>query len=145
MPNTYEYVGEYPAYRAYLLRYICEACEEYSYSLVNKSNGKEIATFSAVPHFSKDGKLALTLDQLFSDSPTALYCTRWKDKEPAYVFKEFGTWAPAGEMFWSEDNCFYAEVVPRQQPTNPENNLNRRANPAYIRIKIKGATPTTEN
>jgi hypothetical protein len=31
LPNTYDYLGEYKAMQAYVIRLTCEACEEYTY------------------------------------------------------------------------------------------------------------------
>jgi hypothetical protein len=148
MPNTYEYVGEYSFLDSYLLRYICEACEEYTYFLIDKKTGREISSFNDIPYFSPDKSLALTLGQLFSDHPTLLYITKWKAQEPAYIHKEFGSWVPVGEGFWGIDNCFYTAVIPfvtsDKYNNNYEQRLKEHYNFRYLKIKIKGPTPDKE-
>ena len=91
-PNIYTYVGEYKKLNSSLLQYMCSACEEYSYLLIDKHTGKEIATFTNVPVFSKNYESVMDLGQLFSSNPTILSCYKWDNRvkpEVPSTYKEF--------------------------------------------------------
>ena len=152
-PNIYTYVGDYKELNAALLQYMCSVCEEYSYELVDKRNGKQISLFTNIPVFSKDYKYVMDLGQLFSSNPTILSCYKWKDRakpvEPGPgTYKEFANWSPVGKGFWGKDNCFYTPVVPTITIDNHNaDEANRTAasyNFRYVKITIKGPTPKQE-
>ena len=145
LPNTWTYMGEFKALNAVLLQYTCEACEEYSYVLINKKTGKEIATFSNIPIFSADLKYIMDAGQLYSDSPTLLYCSTWKhNTEEPYAHKEFSNWAPVGSGFWGKDNCFYTTAIPSvtKEDYNRDSEMRNRENYnfRYLKIKVKAKT-----
>lgn len=150
-PNIYTYIGDYNALNGSLLQYMCSACEEYSYPLIDKRNGKEIGAFTNIPVFSKNYEYVMDLGQLFSDSPTILSCYKWKDINKAEVpatYKEFGNWSPVGQGFWGADNCYYTPVVPSVVVDNHRaDEIKRTAaryNFRYVKITIKGPTPKQE-
>ncbi|AWH85781.1 hypothetical protein HYN59_11965 [Flavobacterium album] len=147
MPNTYIYAGEYKALHAYLLLYVCEACEEYTYFLIDKTTGEEIATFSNAPVFSANLDYVMDMGQLYSDSPTIIHAYKWKEKGSHGTYKEFGNWSPMGKGFWGSDNCFYTAVVPSITAESYRSDNARdikKYNYRYIKIKIKADTPWTE-
>ncbi|MES2487764.1 MAG: hypothetical protein V4581_17690 [Bacteroidota bacterium] len=148
MPNTYFYEGEYKALNAYLLLYVCEACEEYSHFLINKDTGEEIASFSNRPYFSANFEYVMDMGQLFSDSPTIVRAYKWNEADGNGWYKEFANWSPVGEGFWGSDNCFYTPVIPSitAETHNSDSQARDMAkyNYRYIKIKIKAPTPYSE-
>jgi len=148
MPNTYFYEGEYKVLNAYLLLYVCEACEEYSHFLINKDTGEEIASFSNRPYFSASFDYVMDMGQLFSDSPTIVSANKWKEKEGHGWYKEFANWSPVGDGFWGSDNCFYTPVIPSlTAETHNSDSEARNAvkyNYRHIKIKLKAPTPFSE-
>jgi hypothetical protein len=153
LTNEYTYIGDYKKLNASLLEYMCSACEEYSYELIDRRTGKQIATFTNVPVFSKNYKYVMDLGQLFSSNPTILSCYKWKDRAKFEVpgpgtYKEFANWSPVGKGFWGKDNCFYTPVVPAITIDNHNADEAKRTaaayNYRYVKITIKGPTPKQE-
>lgn len=149
-PNIYTYMGDYQKLNASLFEFMCSACEEYSYELIDKRTGKEIATFTNVPVFSKDYKYVMDLGQLFSNNPTILSCYKWKETltPSTGTYKEYANWSPVATGFWGNDSYFYTAVVPTItiDNQNAEEKLRTatRYNFRYIRIQIKRPTPKQE-
>jgi hypothetical protein len=145
--NSYEYLGEYKFLNAYVLLYICTECESYSYEVVNKTTGDIIQTFEGFPHYSPDNKTVLSVEQLFSDSPTIVTVSKTPNTE-IYAKKEFGSWIPVGESFWGADGNFYTQAIPYVTADAYYNEKEKRDkkqyNFRYLRIKIKGPTRFTE-
>ncbi|QYJ68201.1 hypothetical protein [Flavobacterium litorale] len=146
LPNTFTYVGEYKLL-GYVIQLACHACEDYVYYLVDKNTGEILFTFSDFPYFNKNNQWALTLGQLFSDSPTVLYASKWQEEnsQELFTYKEFGNWIPTGRVFWGEDDYFHAEILPYVIAQEYHNSYgtkgNKNYNFNYVRIKIKGHTP----
>ena len=148
MPNTFYCEGEIRVLNAYLLLYVCEACEEYEHVLTDRTTGEVTGSFSNVPRFSANLNYVMDIGQLFSDSPTIVRANKWKDNDGHGSYKEFANWSPVGEGFWGSDNCFYTAVIPSITAENHNRDSEVRNagkyNFRYVRIKIKADTPYTE-
>ena len=151
LTNEYTYICDYKELNASLLVYMCSACEEYTYPLIDKRTGKEIVSFTNIPVFSKNYEYVMDLGQLFSSNPTILSCYKWKDRvkpEVPSTYKEFANWSPVGKGFWGKDNCFYTPVVPTITIDNHNAEEKERTaagyNFRYVKIIIKGPTTKQE-
>ncbi|MFL9844363.1 hypothetical protein [Flavobacterium rhizosphaerae] len=150
-PNIYSYIGEYKKLNAYLLEYMCSACEEYNYELIDKTTGEEISSFTNIPVFSKNFEFVIDLGQLFSNSPTILNIYKWKDHD-GYMqntYKEFANWSPIGDGFWGADNCYYIAVMPtltaeRYRGKEMKSRKKAHYNYRYIKIQVKAPTVKEE-
>lgn len=145
--HVYNYLGQFKGLNKYLVQFVWYEAEDSWYELIDKTTGRTNASFGAMPYFTKDRKLVMSLEGNIYDDFADMYVYRvTKDTIESYAQGSFKNWMPADspDKFWGSDNCFYLPVLPSvvyYQPDTPERRmLPKNYNYRYIRIKIKGPT-----
>jgi hypothetical protein len=145
--NENAYQGQFKGLNKYLVAFVWYEAEDIFFELIDKTTGKQTASFESFPFYSKDRKFIMCLEaNLYRDFAEMYVYEATADTVKLYAQGEFKNWMPAEsqDKFWGSDNCFYAAVLPSVaywQPGDPaRKNLPPDYNFRYIKIKIKGPT-----
>lgn len=110
--QTFEYLGQIPFLNAYLILGIY--WEWYEYKLIDKTTGKEIATFNELPYISPDKKHILCISSNPYDMTADLsYYSITGMKIKSIASMRFTNWMPAdysAYLYWGQDGAFYVGI-----------------------------------
>ncbi len=110
--QTFEYLGQIPFLNAYLILGIY--WEWYEYKLIDKTTGKEIATFNELPYISPDKKHILCISSNPYDMTADLsYYSITGMKIESIASMRFSNWMAADYsafMYWGNDGTFNVGV-----------------------------------
>ncbi|MFV0346521.1 MAG: hypothetical protein ACK5IQ_09795 [Bacteroidales bacterium] len=125
-----EFLNSYVVYGLYW--------ENYKNLLIDKTTGENVS-FQGFPYVSPDKQYIIDFIHIYDESTLVLYSISNKKIEKI-TSVSFKNWCPdePDRMFWSNDNCFYVQVVSSWEfdeknynDRNKENNI-----PQYVRIKV---------
>ena len=148
--NNYE--GQYPLLNKYLMSFSNYEAEDTNYEFIDKTTGKSSdASFEAIPNISIDKKKIMCIQaNVYSNCADLVeYAFGKNGAIRLYAKGEFKNWMPAEDkaQFWGSDNCYYIAVLPSL--VYYQHQYNHRNNPGYnfryVKIKIKGPSPKTNN
>lgn len=110
--QTFEYLGQIPFLNAYLILGIY--WEWYEYKLIDKTTGKEIATFNELPYISPDKKHILCISSNPYDMTADLsYYSITDSKIESIASMRFSNWMAAdysAYLYWGNDGTFNVGV-----------------------------------
>ncbi len=130
---TYSYEGQLPVINQYIV--LATLYEEYGYMLIDKTTGKNTATFSDLPLISPDKKFIVSVhSNIYAPMSGDINVNHFENGEIMHLFTaSFNNWMPQ-ESFYGDDGFIYISVNHPKQYWSADGEVNTEHQ--YLRIKV---------
>jgi hypothetical protein len=130
---TYSYEGQLPVINQYIV--LATLYEEYGYMLIDKTTGKNTATFSDLPIISPDKKFVVSVhSNIYAPMSGDINVNRFENGAIINLFTaSFKNWMPQ-ESFYGSDGWLYISVNHPKQYWTVDGEVNEEHQ--YIKLKI---------